>query len=181
MNQKPKTFDKLLDSLEERVKELNCLYEIEEILNQSTGNIEVVLSSIAKIIPIGFQYTEICRAKIIYRESEYVSDNFKESRWNLSSEIIIQGKPAGSVTIYYLEEKPEIEVGPFLAEEKRLLNTISERIGHYIMYQKLKMVFNQWESTKLEFTEKQAGEWGVVLDLLRRTDPDLYFKISSIS
>ncbi|MEJ2052704.1 MAG: PEP/pyruvate-binding domain-containing protein [Calditrichaceae bacterium] len=89
MDEKPKAFDKLLDSLEERVKELNCLYEIEEILNQSTGNIEVVLSSIAKIIPIGFQYTEI-----------------------------------------------------------------------------------------LEFSQKQAGEWGVVLELLRRTDPDLYFRIS---
>ena len=69
-------------------------------------------------------------------------------------------------------------MGPFLTEEKRLLNTIAERIGHYIMYQKLKMVFNQWESTKLEFTEKQAGEWGVILDLLRRTDPDLYIRIS---
>lgn len=178
MTKKPKTFDKLIDSLEERVKELNCLYEIEEILNKSTNEIELVLADIAKVIPIGFQFTEICYAKIEYRDAEYLSENFKESRWNLSSDIIIQGKPTGSVIVYYLEEKPELEVGPFLAEEKRLLNTIAERIGHYIMYQKLKMVFNKWESTKLEFTEKQAGEWGVVLDLLSRTDPDLYFRIS---
>ena len=178
MNNKPKTFDKLIDSLEERVKELNCLYEIEEVLNQPASNIEEVLLKIAEIIPIGFQFTEICRAKINYRDKEYLSDNFEESRWSLSAEIVIQGKSAGSIIIYYIKQKPELEVGPFLAEEKRLLNTIAERIGHYIMYQKLKMVFNQWESTKLEFTEKQAGEWGVVLDLLRRTDPDLYFRIS---
>ncbi len=178
MNNKPKTFDKLIDSLEERVKELNCLYEIEEVLNQPANTIEEVLSKIAKIIPIGFQFTEICRVKINYRDKEYLSDNFEESRWSLSSEIVIQGKSAGSITIYYIKQKPELEVGPFLTEEKRLLNTITERIGHYIMYQKLKMVFNQWESTKLEFTEKQAGEWGVVLDLLKRTDPDLYFRIS---
>ena len=178
MSDKPKTFDKLIDSLEERVKELNCLYEIEEILNQPANNVEEVLSKVAKIIPIGFQFTEICRAKIKYRDVEFLSDNFKESRWSLSTEIIIQGKSAGSINIYYIKQKPDLEVGPFLAEEKKLLNTVAERVGHYIMYQKLKMVFNQWESTKLEFTEKQAGEWGVVLDLLRRTDPDLYFRIS---
>ncbi|MEJ2543297.1 MAG: PEP/pyruvate-binding domain-containing protein [Calditrichaceae bacterium] len=178
MANKRKTFDKLIDSLEERVKELNCLYEIEEILNQPASSIEEVLNRIVNIIPIGFQYTEICRAKIEYRNSEYLSENFEESHWHLSAEIIIQGKSTGSVTIYYIKQKPDLEVGPFLSEEKRLLNTIAERIGHYIMYQKLKMVFNQWESTKLEFTEKQAGEWGVVLDLLRRTDPDLYFRIS---
>ena len=40
MNNKPKTFDKLIDSLEERVKELNCLYEIEEILNQPSNSVE---------------------------------------------------------------------------------------------------------------------------------------------
>ncbi|MBN1406875.1 MAG: PEP/pyruvate-binding domain-containing protein, partial [Calditrichaceae bacterium] len=178
MNNKPKTFDKLIDSLEERVKELNCLYEIEEILNQPANNIEDVLAQIARVLPIGFQYTEICRAKIKYRDTEYESDNFEESLWSLSAEIIIQSKSAGAMIVYYLEQKPELEVGPFLAEEKKLLNTIAERIGHYIMYQKLKMVFNQWENTKLEFTEKQVGEWGVVLDLLRRTDPDLYFRIS---
>ena len=143
MNKKPKTFDKLIDSLEERVKELNCIYEIEEVLNQPSNNVEVVLSNIAKIIPIGFQYTEICRAKINYRDEEYLSRDYEESQWSLSSDIIIQGKSTGSIMVYYLKEKPELEVGPFLAEEKRLLNTIAERIGHHIMYQKLKMVFNQ--------------------------------------
>ena len=71
MNNKPKTFDKLIDSLEERVKELNCLYEIEEILNQPSNSVEAVLSNISKIIPIGFQFTEICRAKIKYRDAEF--------------------------------------------------------------------------------------------------------------
>jgi pyruvate,water dikinase len=178
MTNKPKTFDKLIDSLEERVKELNCLYEIEEVLNQPANSIEEVLTKIAKILPIGFQFVEICRAKIKYRDFEYISENFEESRWSLSAEIVIQGKSVGSIIIYYIKQKPEFEVGPFLAEEKKLLNTIAERVGHYIMYQKLKMVFNQWESTKLDFTEKQAGEWGVVLDLLSRTDPDLYIRIS---
>jgi pyruvate,water dikinase len=178
MAKKPESFDKLIDSLEERVKELNCLYEIEEILNRSGNSVEEALTQIVRKIPNGFQYTDICSSKIVYRNEEYFSDDFKDSLWSLSADISIQRRVVGWITVYYLEEKPELEVGPFFSEEKRLLNTIAERIGHYIMYQKLKTVFSQWETTKQEFTERQSAEWRVVLELLRRTDPDLHNRIS---
>jgi len=178
MREATESFDKLIDSLEERVKELNCLYEIEEILNHSGASIEDALAQIVKIIPNGFQYVDICRAKIVYRESEFFSDDFSESLWSISADITMQQRQVGSIRVYYLEERPELEVGPFFTEEKRLLNTIAERLGHYITYQKLKLVFSQWTTTKQEFTEKQSAEWRVVLDLLRRTDSDLYIRIS---
>jgi pyruvate, water dikinase len=178
MKEATESFDKLIDSLEERVKELNCLYEIEEILNHSGASIEDALAQIVKIIPNGFQHADICRAKIVYRDAEFFSDDFSESIWSISADITMQQRPVGSIYVYYLEEKPELEVGPFFTEEKRLLNTIAERLGHYITYQKLKLVFSQWTTTKQEFTEKQSAEWRVVLELLRRTDPDLYVRIS---
>jgi len=53
--------------------------------------------------------------------------------------------------LYWYQNEGE---GPFLNDEVRLLNTIATRIGHYIMYQKLKLVFNKWETTKQDFTEK---------------------------
>lgn len=64
MTKKPESFDKLIDSLEERVKELNCLYEIEEILSRTGNGVNEALTQIVKEIPDGFQYTEICRAKL---------------------------------------------------------------------------------------------------------------------
>lgn len=178
MKESTESFDKLIDSLEERVKELNCLYEIEEVLNHSDASIEEALAQIVKIIPSGFQNTDICRAKIVYRDSEFFSDDFSESIWSISADIIMQQRQVGSIRVYYIEERPELEVGPFFAEEKRLINTIAERLGHFITYQKLKLVFSQWTSTKQEFSEKQSAEWRVVLDLLRRTDPDLYIRIA---
>ena len=55
---------KLLEALSERAKELTCLYEIEELLKDPEGDIGKVCRGILKAIPPGWQYPEICEAKI---------------------------------------------------------------------------------------------------------------------
>ncbi len=178
MGRTKKSFDKLIVSLEERVRELNCLYEIEEILSDNGYTVDEALAQIVDIIPIGWQFPDICRAKVTHRDNVYLSRDFRESPWMLHVDITVQERKAGSIRVYYLEEKPPLDKGPFLNEEVRLLNTISVRLGHYIMYQKLKLVFNKWESTKQDMSQRKSGEWEVILELLRRTDPDLYIRIS---
>ena len=170
--------DKLIDSLEDRVKELNCLYEVEELLRESELELDDILHRIAMLIPPAFQYPEICRAKILYRSKVFASRDPKDSLWVLSTDIVLQEQPVGSIHVCYDEEKPQLDVGPFLADEKRLLDSISIRISHYLMYQKLKTVFNRWEDTKEHMGSRKSNEWKVVLELLRRTDSDLFFRIS---
>jgi len=178
MTQPKVSLDKLIDSLEDRVKELNCLFEVEELLRESDLELNEILHRIAMLIPPAFQYPEICRAKITYRSSVYSSRDPEESLWALSSDIVLQDQIVGSIRVCYDEEKPELDVGPFLADEKRLLDSIATRISHYLMYQKLKAVFNRWEDTKEHMGSRKSNEWKVVLELLRRTDSDLFFRIS---
>ncbi len=173
-----KPFNKLIVSLEERVRELHCIYEIEEVLASPEFSTSESIAKILDIIPIGYQYQDICRAKIVYKEKEYISDGFRESEWRLHEDIYVNGQKNGYIQVCYTEEKAEGENGAFLNEEVELLKTIATRLVHYIMYQKLKLVFNKWESTKQDFTENKEGEWKVILELLKRTDPDLYFRIS---
>lgn len=173
-----KSLDKLVDSLEERVKELNCIYEVEELLHRTDLDIDQILNELVRIIPNGMQYPSICKVCIIYRDKKYVDEGFKKTRWVLQSKITVQKRVVGELDVYYLEPKPEAELGPFLYEEKALLDSIARRIGHFILYDKLKLVFNKWQSTKQDISERQYGEWQTVLELIQRTDHELFIRIA---
>ena len=61
-----------------------------------------------------------------------MNDNFKETKWKQSEEIIVHEKRAGDVEVYYLKKTPEFDEGPFLKEERDLISAIAERLGKII-------------------------------------------------
>jgi len=130
MTQPIKSFDNLVVNLEERVRELNCLYEIEETLAQAELRTAEALGKIVNIIPIGWQYPEVCRVQIVYREKVHLSDGFRESPWMLHEDISVNGRVAGYIRVYYTEEKPVLDDNPFLADEVNLIKTIATRLSH---------------------------------------------------
>lgn len=178
MGKPKKSFDKLIVSLEERVRELNCIYEIEELLAKPDITVKKAFQKLTEIIPRGWQYTEICVVRLRHRERSYTADNFQESPWKIEEKIIANNREVGSIEVFYTEERPEEFDGPFDKDEVQLLKTIATRLSHFLIYQKLKMVFNKWENTKHDIEDKNEGEWQIVLELLRRTDPDLYIRIA---
>lgn len=178
MTSPPKSLDKLIYNLEERVKELNCIYELEEILQRSNLSIDEIFNELILIIPSGWQCSDKCVVRILYRDSDYQPENFKETPWVLSSEIKVEERTVGKIEVYYTEEQPDADIGPFLNEEQQMLNSIALRLGHYIMHQRLKLVFDKWEMTKQDISKKKSGEWEVVLELLQRTDLDFFQRIS---
>jgi ABC-type amino acid transport substrate-binding protein len=117
--------------LGERVKELNCLYGISKLV-VTNQTLEKLLQGAADIIPPSWQYPEITCAQIKLDGQSYKTDNFKESEWLLSKEIIVHGKKTGAVDVYYFEEKPEIDEGPFLKEERDLINAIADDLENII-------------------------------------------------
>jgi len=173
MNEQNKPIENLLRDLKERAKELSCLYEVEEILNRSDASPNELFTSIIKAIPPGWQYPDICLAKITYGDATYQSHNFKETPWVQTANIVVQNDIVGSIRVYYTEEMPAEDEGPFLKEERRLINTIAERLSRRIQHQQLKEVFERVKSA-----EEKKREWSIILDLLRRTDPQLLLRIS---
>jgi len=173
MNEQNKPIENLLRDLKERAKELSCLYEVEEILNRSDALPKELFTSIIKAIPPGWQYPDICHAKITYGDATYHSPNFKETPWEQTANILVQNEIVGSISVYYTEEMPTAGEGPFLKEERKLINTIAERLGRRIQHQQLKEVFQRVKSA-----EEKKREWSIILDLLRRTDPQLLLRIS---
>ncbi|MCB0650628.1 MAG: nucleotidyltransferase domain-containing protein [Saprospiraceae bacterium] len=164
----------LINELKERAKELNCLYQIQELLSDLNLTEEEISKGIIKVIPQGWQYPEICTVKITYRNSVFQSPDYKETSWVLESDVIVQDEKLGNIQVFYTEERPVCDYGPFLKEEKKLIKTISDLMGAYYFHKQLKSVF---EEEKLKSKEKKP-EWRVILDMLKKTDPKLLIRIS---
>ncbi|MBU0711964.1 nucleotidyltransferase domain-containing protein [bacterium] len=170
--------EKLHDILNERVKELNCIYTIEELLSSTKYSIDEIFRKVVEAIPPGWQYPDICVARIDYEGQEYVSKGFKKTRWIQRADIIIQDKPTGFVEVYYTEFRPTADEGPFLKEERRLINTITDRLGHYLLHNKLRDLFKDLDKSGRMLMEKDKSDWTVILDFLRRSDQKLYIRFS---
>ncbi len=116
-------------NLNERVKELNCLYGVSKLLEKHNTSIEEILRQTVDLIPPAWQYSDIACCRIILDGKEYITNNFAETQWKQCSDIIVNGEPSGACEVYYLEEMPDIYEGPFIKEERNLINVISERLG----------------------------------------------------
>ncbi|MEP6677162.1 MAG: PAS domain S-box protein, partial [Ferruginibacter sp.] len=113
----------------ERVKELNCLYRTSELTNAAGKTIKDILQELVHIIPPSYQYPEIATARITFRGLTFESENFSESIWKQYASIKINNADVGLVEIFYTREMPELEEGPFLKEERFLINSIAEILG----------------------------------------------------
>lgn len=116
-------------SLRERCKELNCLYGLSELIELHDPSINKILRGLIHLIPISWQYPDITRVKILFYDLEFKSKNFKESQWKLETDINVTGQKIGKIKVYYLKKMPDIYEGPFLKEERILLDHLSYRIS----------------------------------------------------
>lgn len=174
MSKSENSIDTFIRSLEERAKELNCLYKIEELLSNYNNEIEDIFIGTIKAIPPGWQYPSYCEARIIFRDEIFQLDGFKPTKWCLKSNIKVQEHVVGVIEVYYLVELPSVGEGPFLKEERKLINTIADRIGNYLLHRQLKSVFEDLQNQKSEFNGQPRPEWSVIVEMLRRTDQHLF-------
>lgn len=124
---------KIMLALRERIKELNCLYGIGQLAERHSDSVEDLLREIVKILPCSWQYPEITCVRIVFKGKTYKSKGFKLTKWRQSARIFMYNEPVGEVTIFYLEERPPADEGPFLREERALLDALAERIGSAAM------------------------------------------------
>lgn len=115
--------------LRERLKELRCLYQIAEIIARDDTSLEDTLSEIAGALPPAWQYPEITGARIILYGAEFKTERFMENEWMQAADIQVDGNRAGTVEICYTEERPVSDEGPFLKEEREMLQLIAGKIG----------------------------------------------------
>jgi transcriptional regulator of heat shock response len=119
--------------LTERLKEISCLYAIVSLLvDQKHISNEEKLKNVVNLLPTGWQYPEDTYAQIIFEGKAYRTSNYQETRWKQSSSILVENDPQGIVEVGYLLEKPSGDEGPFLMEERTLIDRIAKLLGELL-------------------------------------------------
>lgn len=129
MKQSKPNSDSTLLALKERIKELKCLYSITNLSIDQKLSLEDFLQRAVEFIPPGFQYPKITCAKISYLNHFYKTDNFRKSKWKLSSLIKVTGNDDGRVEVFYSKKISPSTKDPFLKEERALILYISSQLG----------------------------------------------------
>lgn len=115
--------------LRERVKELMCLYGIAKIVEQGNLPLEEILHGIVKLLPPAWLYPDIASARIILDDLTYTTHEFQEGVHGQAAGILVEGIQRGTVEVTYTEKKNELDEGPFLKEERNLINAVSREIA----------------------------------------------------
>ena len=169
---------RIIEDLNERAKELNCLYHIEEILRDRDADLEQAASRMIEVLPSGWQYTQLCKVRIVVDSREFVSKGFSETPWFQSAPVIVNEEEVGKIEVFYIEEIGAGTHSPFLKEEQKLLNTIADRLGHFLLQLRLQQSVADFQNARSQLENTNKKQWEVVVELLKKTDKKLFAKIS---
>ena len=124
--------ERLLHHLGERVKELTALHGVVRLLQDSRVPLDEVLRQVVLLLPPAWQYPDIAVARIRIEGVVAMTPRFRETPWMQRASLTTSAERQGSIEVGYLEEKPEEYEGPFLVEERNLLNSLADSLSSYL-------------------------------------------------
>ncbi len=154
-NPNDKEYSKLQAEARERLKELAAINQTTQILYEGKS-IEETLSKIADILPPAWQYPEYTVARITFGEMEFTSRNFMPTNWMQQKNFETIDGMTGSIEVFYLKEFPELDEGPFMAEERHLINNLAVQITGYLNSVKGKSLLKKERARFLEGASESA-------------------------
>jgi signal transduction histidine kinase len=116
-------------ALRERVKELTCLYGIAKIVEKPDISLAEILQAIVELLPPAWLYPEITSARIILDGTVYSTADSQFERYKQKADIVVGGKCRGIIEVAYCEERLELDEGPFLREERHLIDTVARQVA----------------------------------------------------
>ena len=127
-------------ALRERAKELKCIYSVASALSRREEPPQVVFGWVLEAMPPAWQYPHDTTARIEYFGRTHALSDFVDTPWRLRSPISIWRTSVGAIEVHYKKPKPDAWEGPFLQEERELLDNIAHRIGEFL----------EWKQRELE-------------------------------
>ena len=116
-------------ALVERVKELTCLHAIARATARRDAELSAILQEVGTLLPPAWQYPDTARARIVLDGQAYGSPDFTDGWPRQSAAIIVRGLPRGTVEVGYAEPRPSADEGPFLREERALIDSVAQELS----------------------------------------------------
>lgn|GEM_PF-4799913 len=128
--------------LNERIKEMNCLYGMGELVERTDITLDGIYSGAIDLISQAMQYPEVTHSRIVFQDGKEIISPHGElpvlEKWSIRADIKNQGQTIGHLVVFYSEERPAGDIGPFLKEEQQLVKTLAEKLGRTIESHRLK-------------------------------------------
>ncbi len=118
----------LLRRLRDRVKELTALHRAARLFQDDDLSTPEWLWQLVSILPPAWQYPEIGVARVRLGALELATPGFQQTEWRQTADFLLADGQSGSLEVAYLEERPAEQEGPFLAEERSLLESLAEML-----------------------------------------------------
>ena len=119
----------LQHSLRERGKETAILYNFCKISGRPDATLDELLSVMVKMLPGAWQYPEDAIGRIVIDGKEFITGKKNGKPVVQESRIIVNGEDCGYIEVGYNSEHPNIDEGPFLREERSLINALSKQLA----------------------------------------------------
>ncbi len=162
-------------ALRERVKELTCLYGITRLVAHANSSLDEVLQRAVELLPPAWLYPNVAAAKIELDGVVYATPGADNIAQDIKADIIIDNVKRGSVQVGYTAEKPLIDEGPFLTEERSLIDTIAGELS-FIIEQRL---YNE-EKSRLRDQLRHADRLATIGQLAAGVAHELNEPLSNI-
>ncbi|MCF8425320.1 MAG: PAS domain S-box protein [Bacteroidia bacterium] len=114
--------------LKERVKELSCLQDLQEIFASNKSNIEELLQKACDRIPKAWQFPENAVAQIKYKDKEYSTGKFHPELITVDEVFETLDGAKGIIKVGYSKMLPIKKEKLYLHEEYNLLYMVAENI-----------------------------------------------------
>ncbi len=118
--------------LGERVKELNCLHSVSKLIADPALSLEDVFRQTVELLPPAWQFPEIACARTMIEAKEFSTPGFRRTAWFQSADVFASGTKCGKVEVCYLRPMPERAEGPFLTEERHLIEAVAGHLGRTV-------------------------------------------------
>jgi len=115
--------------LRERIKELSCMYAVAKAGSRPHEDLDQTLNAVVELLPAGYLYPEITEARIVHRQDQYHTPGFVATPFCQRADIVVEEQVRGFVEVAYQESRPELDEGPFLREERRLIDSVATELA----------------------------------------------------
>jgi pyruvate, water dikinase len=161
-----------------QTRELLTLFQIAEILERKDLTLLQILQGVVSELPNGFEYGEICRARITYRGETAEGQGFRPTSWNLRARIMVRGEASGALEVVYLENRASRGEPTFLLDERKLVETTAQKLGRCIeTWERFHAPKSPLVPHPPSIPSFRKPEWRAILDLLAEIDPTLHGRL----
>jgi signal transduction histidine kinase/CheY-like chemotaxis protein/PAS domain-containing protein len=123
--------ERLVRDLKERVKELGVLHRLAQIPHERHPSDRALLQQVVNLLPTAWQFPDVCEARIVHDGTEVSTPGWRDSPWKQRAELS-SNHGVGHIEIVYTEARPAAAEGPFLAEERALLDSVAPMLARQL-------------------------------------------------